>query len=206
MHLKTRIKTGNLSRNASRRYINLMNTAALLLERLGALIHQSVRDDAARHGLLPIHVQVLAYLAQANRYSNLPIAIADYFGITRGTVSQTLAVLERKGLVEKQPDARHGRRVHLTLTAAGETVLKNGWSQRIEAALADMPIEAHALDTALRTLLTGLQRLNGQHAFGVCRHCANFLAESAGARCGLTGEALEIEQTVRICREWTATT
>ena len=34
--------------------------------------------------------------------------------------------------------------MHLTLTAAGETVLKNGWSQRIEAALADMPIAALA--------------------------------------------------------------
>ena len=63
-----------------------MNTSSLLLERLGALIQQSVREDAARHGLLPIHLQVLHYLANANRYSDLPIAIADYFGITRGTI------------------------------------------------------------------------------------------------------------------------
>ncbi|ATE62117.1 MarR family winged helix-turn-helix transcriptional regulator [Thauera sinica] len=181
-----------------------MNAAALLLERLGALLHQSVRDDAARHGLLPIHVQVLAYLAQANRYSNLPIAIAEYFGITRGTVSQTLAVLERKGLVTKQADARHGRRVHLTLTPAGEAVLQGSWSHRIDAALGELPLEPQALDAALRALLASLQRLNGQRAFGVCRQCAHFLAEADGARCGLTGERLEQEQTLRICREWDA--
>ncbi|MEI2422048.1 helix-turn-helix domain-containing protein, partial [Arthrospira platensis SPKY2] len=88
-----------------------MNQVTPLLERLAALLHQSVRDDGARHGLLPIHVQVLGYLSRANRYSDLPIAISEYFGITRGTVSQTLGVLERKGLVRKRPDDRHGRRV-----------------------------------------------------------------------------------------------
>ena len=182
-----------------------MNTVALLFERLGALIHQSVRDDAARHGLQPIHVQVLAYLAQANHYSNLPIAIADYFGITRGTVSQTLALLERKGLVRKEADARHGRRIHLLLTDAGEAVLRDGWSRRIEEALSVLPARPQSLDTALRQLLASLQRLNGQHAFGVCRQCAHFLTEAGGARCGLTGEALEVEQTERICREWSDT-
>ena len=90
-----------------------MSQISVLLERLGALIQQSVRDAAARQGLLPIHIQVLHYLMRANRYSDLPIAIAEYFGITRGTVSQTLAVLERKGLLTKEPDAQHGKRVHL---------------------------------------------------------------------------------------------
>lgn len=181
-----------------------MKDAALILERLGALLHQSVRDDAARHGLLPIHVQVLAYLGRANRYSNLPIAIAEYFGITRGTVSQTLAVLERKGLVSRQADARHGRRVHLTLTPAGEAVLEGSWPRRIDAALDDMPIAARDLEAALRALLASLQRLNGHQAFGVCRACAHFIDEAAGSRCGLTGEALAAEQTTRICREWSA--
>lgn len=181
-----------------------MHTPFLLLERLGALIQQSVREDAARHGLLPIHVQVLAYLAVANRYSDLPIAIAEYFGITRGTVSQSLAVLERKGLLVKSPDAHHGKRVHLSLTPAGEAVLDNSWAQRVETALDSLPLEAQELNDALRGVLVTLQRLNGQRAFGVCRQCAHFLAEKDGARCGLTGESLATEQTLRICREWRA--
>ncbi|MAT64824.1 MAG: MarR family transcriptional regulator [Gammaproteobacteria bacterium] len=179
-----------------------MNPSALLLERLGALIHQSVREDAARHGLLPIHVQVLGYLAQANRYSNLPIAIAEYFGITRGTVSQTLAVLERKGLLVKRPDPKHGRRIHLELTAAGTAVLDGSWAQRLDAALQTAGGEEGELDTGLRRVLTELQRLNGQRAFGICRQCVHFQGEPANATCGLTGEPLAEEQTGRLCREW----
>lgn len=181
-----------------------MSSASLLFERLGALMQQSVRDEATRHGLLPIHIQVLQYLAQANRYSDLPIAIAEYFGITRGTVSQTLAVLERKGLLLKEADVRHGKRVHLRLTPAGESVLTESWAERMEQALNTLPIEAAALEDTLRSLLSALQHINGQRAFGICRQCAHFLTAESSTRCGLTGEPLATEQTVRICREWTA--
>lgn len=184
--------------------ISTMNQLAPLLERLGTLVHQSVRDDAARHGLLPIHVLVLGYLARANRYSDLPIAIAEYFGITRGTVSQSLAVLEDKGLLVKEPDERHGKRIHLRLTRAGRAVLNDSWPQRVERELTSLPPGAVALEDSLRGLLVTLQRLNGQRPFGVCRQCAHFLREPRSARCGLTGEPLATEQTLKICREWTA--
>jgi MarR family transcriptional repressor of emrRAB len=183
-----------------------MSQTTLLLERLGALIQQSVRDDAARHGLLPIHIQVLHYLMRANRYSDLPIAIAEYFGITRGTVSQTLAVLERKGLLTKEPDAQHGKRVHLKLTPAGESVLSESWCERVELMLCERAVEAAALESTLRKLLSTMQRANGRRAFGLCRQCAHFLTEESGARCGLTHEPLATEQIVRICREWTVAT
>jgi DNA-binding MarR family transcriptional regulator len=182
-----------------------MNAIPLLLERMGALIQQSLREDAARHGLLPIHIQVLEYLSQANNYSDLPIAVAEYFGITRGTVSQTLALLERNGFLRKESDPRHGKRVHLKLTTAGRAVLKGSWSRRLESAL---PIEqrpnAELLESTLRGLLVALQRQNGQRTFGICQRCAHFLNEPRGSRCGLTGEPLAKEQTARICREWTA--
>ncbi len=183
-----------------------MSQISLLFERLGALIQQSLRDDAARHGLLPIHIQVLHYLMRANRYSDLPIAIAEYFGVTRGTVSQTLAVLERKGLLTKEPDARHGKRVQLKLTPAGESVLGESWVERVEQVLCERPAQAAALERTLRNLLSAMQRVNGQRAFGLCRQCAHFLTEDSGARCGLTREPLATEQTVRICRAWAAAT
>ena len=112
-----------------------MSPTVFVLERLAALLQQLVREDAARHGLLPVHLQVLGYLAQANRYSDIPIAVASYLGITRGTVSQTLAMLERKGLISRSGDDRHGRRVHLKLTTTGEEVLAGTWPQRLDELL-----------------------------------------------------------------------
>jgi MarR family transcriptional regulator, negative regulator of the multidrug operon emrRAB len=179
-----------------------MERVTPLLERLAALMNQSVRDHGARHGLLPIHVQVLGYLSRANRYSDVPIAVAEYFGITRGTVSQTLTVLERKRFLRRKPDARDGRRVHFHLTAAGERVLQDSWARHIEPVLQSLPGHGKELEGALRELLAGLQRLNEQQAFGICRGCTHFLAEGKGWRCGLTGEPLLAKETGLICREW----
>jgi MarR family transcriptional regulator, negative regulator of the multidrug operon emrRAB len=180
-----------------------MEQVTPLLERLAALLHQSVRDHGVQHGLLPIHIQVLSYLARANRYSDLPIAISEYFGITRGTVSQSLTVLERRGFLQRRPDAQDRRRVHFRLTAAGERVLQNSWTTQLEAALRSLPQQGAGLEDALRGLLAGLQRQNGQASFGVCRSCAHFLPEGRGWRCGLTGEPLVAKETGKICREWT---
>ncbi|GAB4175611.1 MAG: MarR family transcriptional regulator [Wenzhouxiangellaceae bacterium] len=180
-----------------------MNTP-LLLERLAALIHQSVRDDAARHGLQPVHVQILGYLARANRYSNFPLAIAEYFGITRGTVSQSIRLLEARGLIRRRRDPQHGRRVKLELTEAGRRVLASGWSRQLETALAADGVDARVLGAELNRLLAALQRQNDQHAFGICHQCVHFLREADGYRCGLTLEPLIEEQTTKICREWTA--
>lgn len=188
--------------------LNTMNltveTTATTLERVSTLVQQAVRDDAARHGLLPIHWQVLAYLARANGYSDMPIAVAEYLGITRGTVSQTLAVLERKELVAKESDERHGKRIHLTLTAAGAALLAGGWAERLEASLAALGTDGKRLQADLVALVKALQQVNGNRAFGVCQRCAHFRTEGAAYRCGLTGEPLAQPQIIKICREWSA--
>lgn len=179
-----------------------MTQTLLLLERLAALIQQLVREDAASHGLLPVHLQVLSFLAQANRYSDMPIAVADYLRITRGTVSQTLSPLERRGLIRKEADPRHGKWIHLSLTAAGEAVLTTSWMHRLEQALAASSADTQAFRDDLAGVLSCLQALNDHRAFGQCRQCAHFLKEDTAYRCGLTGDVLASEQTARICREW----
>jgi MarR family transcriptional regulator, negative regulator of the multidrug operon emrRAB len=162
------------------------------LERVGALIQQAVRDDAARHGLLPVHLQVLEYLAHANRYSDIPIAVAEYLGVTRGTVSQTLLVLERKGLVTKYADDGDARRVRLKLTKSGQQILSDSWAHRL----------GDDLGGELATLLAALQRHTGHVAFGVCRNCTYFRSTKSGSTCGLTEEPLSISDAGKICREW----
>jgi DNA-binding MarR family transcriptional regulator len=173
-----------------------------LLDRLSTLLNQSLRDYALQYGLLPIHVQVLAYLAQANQYSDIPIAIAEYFGITRGTVSQTVNLLESRGLLNKKTDPRHGKRVHLVLTPKGKSIVDSGWSKALSAGISHEPLNVKEVNAMLLSLLKRLQRLNGQKAFGICHECMHFLKNEKANSCGLTGEILTTDQTLRICREW----
>jgi MarR family transcriptional regulator, negative regulator of the multidrug operon emrRAB len=179
-----------------------VDSNALSLDHLGALLHQAVRDDAARHGLLPVQLQVLTYLAQANRFSDLPIAVAEYLGITRGTVSQTVALLEREGLISKHDDEHHGRRVHLRLTAAGAKIVSSAWSHRLALSLADETVGPDAVEPMVGRLVSILQQHNGQHAFGICRTCTHHRSAGGRATCALLNEPLAKPQTEKICREW----
>ncbi|MGZ8137529.1 MAG: MarR family winged helix-turn-helix transcriptional regulator, partial [Methylococcaceae bacterium] len=94
-----------------------------LIERISNLLRSEERKKYAAIGLQPVHVQVLDYLSTCNRFSDTPASLAEYLGLTKGTVSQSLQVLERKGYVEKRQDSVDGRVVHLTLSAVGAQLL-----------------------------------------------------------------------------------
>ena len=68
------------------------------IERMAALMRAEERRRCAECGLQPVHLQVLDYLLICNQYSNTPAAVSKYLGMTRGTVSQTLLLLEKKRL------------------------------------------------------------------------------------------------------------
>ena len=83
-----------------------MNTETLyhLLEK-DYLLRNEVRADLAPYGLQPIHLEALYYLSICNRFSDTPKAVTEYLGLTKGTVSQSLKVLEAEGYIDKQVDS-----------------------------------------------------------------------------------------------------
>lgn len=172
------------------------------LERLCNLLRSDARQRALPHGLQPVQVEALLYLARCNRYSDSPQAVTEFLGSTKGTVSQTLKVLEREGLVVKTQDPEDRRRVHLRLTDAGGDLAEElALPPTLERALEEPDLAADRLDRELRTLLAGMQRAAGHRSFGTCHTCRFFRRESDGFRCGLTGEALSGPESTRICRE-----
>src|SRR5690606_7500665 len=81
----------------------------LLLERVSSLFRSQIREHASEHGLKLVQLEALIFFSTANRYSDTVGALTEYLGVTKGTVSQTVMALERRGLVEKVPDPNDGR-------------------------------------------------------------------------------------------------
>ncbi len=181
-----------------------MSKTLHLLERLGNLLQQELRDDANALGLQPVHVQIMAYLRRANRYSDMPIAVAEYLGLTRGTVSQSIKLLEQKGLLQKHSTHPQARKQHLQLTAAGTALLDTSNWHGLQALLEEDALETNRQEQMLQALLTKLQQARDGKPFGVCHDCVFHQRSVAGARCGLTGEALQDAETQLLCREWQA--
>lgn len=174
------------------------------VERIANLIRTSLRRSGLTNELQPVQMEALHYLSRCNRYSNTPVAVAEFLGLTKGTVSQTLRVLESAGLLEKKTDLRDRRVVHLSLTPEGEQVLAHSIPPPVlQLAVAELPEpEQRETEQVLARLLRALQHANHLKTFGACKTCVHH-QQIADARrqCGLTKEFLTEEDAIKICRE-----
>jgi len=172
-----------------------------LIERAGRLL----AADTHAGGLLPVHWEVLRYLAKANQFSRTHAALTAYLGLTKGTVSQTLKALEGKGLVQKEADVRDRRSYQLSLTQRGRRLLARDplevWAEQLEV----LPkAERDGLEKGLSSLLNGLLVARGRAPFGQCRDCVHFAAthtEGAPHYCKLLETPLSKQSATLICAE-----
>lgn len=183
--------------------------SALLLheyiERISHLLRSETRKAGADYDLQPIQLDALHFLNQSNRYSNTPQGVTEYLGLTKGTVSQTLMALERKGLIQKSPDKKDGRMVHLNVTKAGRKLLGKALpAQTVLQVWKDMsePMQ-NQLIGRLQQILKTMQRSNGMKPFGQCHTCRYNLKKGEGKFfCELTQENLSQADIKLICREY----
>jgi DNA-binding MarR family transcriptional regulator len=178
-----------------------------LVERLGNLMRTELRRTGSDEALQPVHLQSLIYLSKANRYSNTPQALAEYLGLTKGTVSQTLLLLDRRGLIERFEDDIDRRVVRLRLSSAGERLLYESqpalaWQN---ATRNISPNRIRNATSALREALATLQEDNEGTVFGVCGSCSWCQKLSQRIyRCGRMGDRLSGPETRKLCRIYEA--
>jgi MarR family transcriptional regulator, negative regulator of the multidrug operon emrRAB len=174
-----------------------------LIERMAALIRSEERKRCAEYGLQLVHLQVLDYLARCNKYSDTPAAVANYLGMTRGTVSQTLLLLEKKAYIKKTSDTIDRRVVHLSLLPEGLALLEQAKPSELfkDATEVLKQNDSKQYDEALADILTALQKSNQSYTFGLCKTCKFFTVCQEGFLCGLTKEPLSESDSELICQE-----
>jgi len=173
-----------------------------LLERLSSLTRVWFREHPKLSDLQPIQLSALMYLGRCNRYSNTPLAVTEYLGLTKGTVSQSLKALESKGLLIKTQDTRDKRSVHLELTAPARELLDAVTPPDfLLSAARRMGARSQDLEGLLLELLRNIQQGENVPSFGLCRTCRFHQTVEGGAFCGLTQEPLESREIDLICRE-----
>lgn len=181
-----------------------MHTVSLfdLLERLSSLMRMWFRQHPLLAELQPIQLSALAYLSRCNRYSNTPLGVTDYLGLTKGTVSQSLKLLEGKGLIMREQDPGDKRIVHLLLTDRAREmlalILPPDFLSVGEAAMGE---SGPVLRTLLLELLRQIQRTSHVPGFGLCNSCRFHQRDDHRSFCALTGEALSETDALLICRE-----
>jgi len=175
-------------------------------DRIRALINRLARLDAAETwegALNPAQIAALEYLARANRFSRAPSHVAEYLGTTRGTMSQTLKALVRKGYVRERRSESDKRSISYDLTGAGRALAAR--QGHLMDALDTLPSATLAqLGDSLAEILARQLAENGGRAFGLCRACAHHRVTENGAFCALLSLPLHPGEPEQICHEQVA--
>ncbi len=183
-----------------------MNTSNIYnsVERLSELLKVSARQAGAIYGLQPVQLEILHYLSQCNQFSDTPMAVTEYLGQTKGTVSQTLKVLETKALITKHADENDKRTAHLKVTAKGKQLLQTTIPTEMFVNACEVLSEQQQIEIeqGLHTLITGLIKTNNMKSFGICSSCRYNSKLSDGTYfCNLVKQPLENTDIQLICRE-----
>jgi DNA-binding MarR family transcriptional regulator len=167
-----------------------------------------MRAQEHEDGLNPAQREALRYLARANRFSNSPGALTRYLGATKGTISQTVKALERKGFISKAEREGEKRSITLVLTPKGEDALaRDPWARLAQAADDLGGKTRRRLAKGLRELL-GAELEQGRHlSFGLCATCRFFREKGRDGdtrgphQCMLLDEPLSAADSHKICVE-----
>lgn len=188
-----------VARLISTRYLNPMTSSV----QISAHITRLARLDAAdtwESDLNPVQIAALGYLSRANRFSRAPSHVAEYLGTTRGTMSQSLKALARKGYLSEHRSDTDKRSILYDLTDAGAD-LAGRTGDMIAAIDRLSDEEKSALQNGLSAVLTARLDMNGGRAFGICKDCLHHRVTADGAHCALLSLPLAPQEITQICHE-----
>lgn len=172
-------------------------------EQIRALVNRLARLDASEtwgDDLNPAQIAALDYLARANRFSRAPSHVAEYCGTTRGTMSQTLKALERKGHLSETRSESDRRSISYSLTPSGRAIAARG--NAMSRAIGSLEAAGQqALRDGLAAVLTARLAAHGGRAFGICQSCAHHRKTDDGAYCALLSLPLAPAEVTQICNE-----
>ncbi len=136
-----------------------------------ALRHQAWQASG-RSGLTPTQAQIL-FLVESLGSSAVSVStVAEQLSVTKGTASEAVSALERKGLLRKEADSSDGRAVVLELTRKGRREAQRSaqWPDVVLSAIGALPrVEQAAF---LRALIGVIRNLQERGAIPTARMCA----------------------------------
>ena len=178
---------------------------AELIEQVG----RAAYGDGFAAGLNPAQWAALRYFGRANRFSRTVGAFAQFHGSTRGTASQTVKSLVKKGYLTRTPVPRDRRSYFLNLSTDGRAMLTGDPVHELTEAVRGLsPSRLSNLSESLDRILVQMLTRRGQPRFGVCMCCCHLRlgacrGHSQGPHeCGLLGEPLSQQETTEICADY----
>lgn len=146
------------------------------LAKVGLALKLQAWRAGSERGLNPLQGQLLALL-MTDRGGVRPSVLAGRLAVTAPTVSESVAALASKGLVERRPDPDDGRVSLVSLTAKGRAEARHaaGWPDFLTSAVETLSdAEQEVFWKGLMKMIVTLQQRDEAPASPMCLTCVHF--------------------------------
>jgi DNA-binding MarR family transcriptional regulator len=144
------------------------------LEKISEVFRVLLWTEAKEHKLSPIQMQLLIFIKYHNSDKQRRIAsMAREFNLTKATISDSIKVLEQKGLIKRTDDAVDSRSFNFSLTDQGAklTGMIENFTLPLDGAIATLSPQQK--DQFLVSVLDLIYRLNQNGIINTQRMCYN---------------------------------
>lgn len=146
----------------------------------------------------------LRFFARANGSTRTPSGFASFQATTRGTASQIIKTLERRGLIMRSRSASDGRSSRIDLTETGRSMLARDPLRDIIDVIARLAApERTQLVETLSRLAFAVSDVREVPAFGTCHDCTHFTPTGQTGYCACMAAELAAEETTKLCASFT---
>jgi DNA-binding MarR family transcriptional regulator len=166
------------------------------------LVHlgRAARCEGGGSGLTAAQWACLRFFARANGSTRTPSAFASFQATTRGTASQTVKSLERRGLLARRRSPRDGRSVRFDITESGRETLRRDPMRELVGVIGQLGDDDR--DRLMHTLARvgmALSGLRDAPTFGTCRDCRHFTPRAGTGYCACLAAELAAEELDKLC-------
>jgi len=160
--------------NPENHLINIDAKIVASLEKISEVFRVLLWAEAKEHRVSPIQLQLLIFLKYHPLTAHRRIAfLAREFNLTKATISDSIRVLEEKGLVLRSDDANDSRGYNFSLTEKGEqlTASVENFTGPLDGAIAALTEQQK--EYLLSSVLDLIYRLNQMGIISTQRMCFN---------------------------------
>ena len=128
------------------------NSPISTLERISALHRNVMRQFVQKNDLQMVHLEILLYLSNCNKHSDTAQALTYYLGQTKGSISQSLSLLEEEKYIRREQNMNDKRIFHLRVEKKGKNLVSK-FNNYFE-----FPVLSEKVNHSLLKLLIELQK------------------------------------------------
>lgn len=192
--------------NPERHITNVDYKIVAALEKISEVFRVLLWAEAKEHKLSPIQMQLLIFIKYHNNDKQRRIAsMAREFNLTKATISDSIKVLEQKGLIKRTDDAFDSRSFNFSLTDQGMklTGMIENFTLPLDGAIATLSTQQK--DQFLVLVLDLIYRLNQNGIISTQRMCYNCFYYNGDRQqdhnCNLMQKPLAIDELRIECPE-----